>query len=177
MLFSLEFSFFLSLLSLTRWSSVCWPSGNSFEYHDKCQFSTREFDNDMSPRHCAKISGAPWWYNNCHDVLLTGQYGAYPGVDGRHGITWKEPWGTRKLASFAEMKIRPNPLTNLWREPTTWTDRITYWSEDMSDYVKEQCTCGCFITDGIANLKRSDSLSEWLVWSCEYPRASFRNNL
>ena len=74
-------------------------SGNCLKYHDKSRFSTEEVDNDMSSQNCAGLSGSSWWFNDCHQVLLSGTYGAYPGVDDVHGISWKEPWGEMKFAN------------------------------------------------------------------------------
>ena len=69
-------------------------------------FTTRSHDNDMSKTNCAVTYGAPWWFRNCHQVFLTGEYGE--NISHAKGITWRNPWGFDKFARSAAMMIRPN---------------------------------------------------------------------
>ena len=71
-------------------------------------FTTASRDNDMySGGSCAVAWGAPWWYNNCHDVLLTGSYGPFPLVGHNVGIVWLDAWGDESFAKYATMVVRP----------------------------------------------------------------------
>ncbi|KAK2142999.1 hypothetical protein LSH36_888g00002, partial [Paralvinella palmiformis] len=81
-------------------------AGDSLNPLNNMMFTTRSHDNDMSKTNCAVTYGAPWWFRNCHQVFLTGEYGE--NISHAKGITWRNPWGFDKFARSAAMMIRPN---------------------------------------------------------------------
>ena len=71
------------------------------------RFSTVDSDNDNWTSNCAEQShGAGWWFDACHDALLTGPYHHQAKIGGnKRGIEW-ETWKHEQLMKV-EMKIRP----------------------------------------------------------------------
>ena len=70
-------------------------------------FSTASRVNSPNGTACVKTYKAPWWYNHCHKVLLTGRYGEYPNIKEDEGIKWFNPWGNKKFSKEAVMMIKP----------------------------------------------------------------------
>ena len=69
-------------------------------------FSARDRDKDNSTWNCSEAYKAAWWYDNCHDSNLNGQY-----VIGSHtvegdGINWKTWTGHHYSLKTTDMKIR-----------------------------------------------------------------------
>ena len=71
------------------------------------QFSTKDQDNDHMSYSCAEKFKGAWWYKNCHESNLNGQY-----LGGQHttfadGINWKAFRGGKYSLKRSEMKLRP----------------------------------------------------------------------
>ena len=78
-------------------------AGDSLSRHSGDPFTTIDRDNDRSfSRNCAQRYRGAWWYINCHDSNLNGEWDS---EDNFSGLMWKTFTG-RKSASFSEMKIR-----------------------------------------------------------------------
>ena len=73
------------------------------------RFSVKNRDYDNSARHCALLANAGWWFNDCQQACLTGEYknGTHsaPGIVGIQWLAWK---GGNYSLSRVEMKIKPN---------------------------------------------------------------------
>ena len=82
-------------------------AGDSLAYHNNMAFTTKDRDNDRhSSNNCAVEYTGAWWYNDCHNSNLNGQYLGdkrdYQGTSWHHfrkGLSLK----------FTEMKLRPSP--------------------------------------------------------------------
>ena len=84
---------------------------DSLLYHNGKQFSTPDQDNDSAPRtHCAQVFKAGWWFHNCHDALLNGQWytnGLMDDLDKPDGIIWETWAGDRESLKATMMAVRP----------------------------------------------------------------------
>ena len=68
-------------------------------------FTTKDRDNDRSSSNCAVSWTGAWWYRNCHDSNLNGQY-LGEKIDSR-GLKWFAFRISLSL-KFTEMKLRPS---------------------------------------------------------------------
>jgi len=88
---------------------VTGDAGDSFSYHNGMKFSTKNGDNDNSASNCAQLAKGGWWFNDCQQVCLTGEYknGTHssPGIVGIQWQAWK---GDSYSLSRVEMKMRPS---------------------------------------------------------------------
>lgn len=86
-------------------------AGDSLDYHDGSQFSTPDQDNDSAPTtHCAQDFKGGWWFANCHDSLLNGQYyagGLLADLNIPDGIMWETWVGDRESLEASIMAVRP----------------------------------------------------------------------
>ncbi|XP_053386899.1 ficolin-2-like [Mercenaria mercenaria] len=80
-------------------------AGDSLRRHNNKVFSTKDRDNDEdSNANCAQSYIGAWWYSNCHDTNLNGDYGNK--AFGK-GPVWRHWKGYNAPLKATEMKIRP----------------------------------------------------------------------
>ena len=79
-------------------------AGDSLVYHNGRRFTTRDNDNDNGGN-CAQFFTGSWWYYNCLNSNLNGQY-FNTSTNNHQGIYWGI-WKSTTL-SFTEMKTRRN---------------------------------------------------------------------
>ncbi|XP_060564351.1 angiopoietin-related protein 1-like, partial [Ruditapes philippinarum] len=62
--------------------------GDSMSYHNNCQFTSKDSDNDDSDRNCAQYFIGAWWYKSCCCANLNGVYpnGGYTKFS--RGLIW-----------------------------------------------------------------------------------------
>ena len=84
-------------------------AGDSLWYHDGAKFSTKNRDNDIWSKSCAKLRRGGWWYNACSWANLNGLYNPH-WVDPEQGITWMEWKGWTHNLKFTVMKFRKHTL-------------------------------------------------------------------
>ncbi|XP_033645299.1 ficolin-1-like [Asterias rubens] len=85
-------------------------TGDSLNYHNNLQFSTRDFDNDgRSYSNCAEQHRGGWWYDNCLTSNLNGEYHQVPNTGYGNGIIWNAWKGMSYSLKTTEMKIRAKP--------------------------------------------------------------------
>lgn len=83
---------------------------DSLSFHNGCQFSTKDSDNDLDTRNCAETYKGAWWYKNCHrsnlnGLYLRGNYSANASLTGWEGVRWGDfhyKWYSLKTT---EMKV------------------------------------------------------------------------
>lgn len=80
--------------------------GNSFSFHQNGLFSTKDQDNDKHGGSCAQICKGGWWYVDCHNANLNGQYYLGPHNITATGINWRLGRGYNYSYKVSEMKIR-----------------------------------------------------------------------
>ena len=80
-------------------------AGDSLTIHNNMAFTTKDRDNDRSSYNCAVYYTGAWWYKDCYQSNLNGQYlgdkSDYQGAVWhlfRRGLSLK----------FTEMKLRPS---------------------------------------------------------------------
>ncbi|KAI8747844.1 BgiBFREP21.3 [Biomphalaria glabrata] len=77
-------------------------AGDSLSGHNNMFFSTFDRDNDISSYlHCAEHSSGAWWYKDCYDSNLNGQWARTS-----KGMNWYKLTEWSNSVSFSEMKIR-----------------------------------------------------------------------
>jgi ficolin len=81
---------------------------DSMWFHNGCQFTTKDSDNDARDDNCAVAYKGAWWYNACHKASLNGLY-----LNGAHkeygnGIIWAGCWGQYYSLKITVMKLRRN---------------------------------------------------------------------
>ncbi|KAM9324445.1 ficolin-1-like [Gastrophryne carolinensis] len=82
-------------------------AGDGLGYHNNRPFSTKDRDNDSWPKNCAVEFKGAWWYGDCHNSNLNGQY-----LGGQHssyadGVNWSTAKGQYYAYKVTEMKFRP----------------------------------------------------------------------
>ena len=83
-------------------------AGDSLIRHNGQAFSTWDQDNDDdSARHCATRYPGAWWYNDCVDSNLMGEYLNGTHAKGSQGIFWRHWRGSGYSYKTATMKMRP----------------------------------------------------------------------
>ncbi|XP_007668454.2 ficolin-2 isoform X2 [Ornithorhynchus anatinus] len=82
-------------------------AGDSLAGHNDKPFTTRDRDNDDSTSNCAVTHKGGWWFANCHDSNLNGQYLSGSHSSFADGINWSSGKGFHYSFKFTEMKFRP----------------------------------------------------------------------
>ncbi|KAK3717927.1 hypothetical protein RRG08_009354 [Elysia crispata] len=77
-------------------------AGNPLDYHNNCAFTTFDRDNDLGKSNCAESQRGGWWFNNCDDANLNGDWGG----DDNKGMEWDGFISSSQSVDFSEMKIR-----------------------------------------------------------------------
>ena len=88
-------------LTVTGYSGT---AGDSLEYHNGNNFSTKDRDNDKCSCFCAMARMSAWWYNRCNYSNLNGIYYNNATINPT-GITWNV-WKPSESLMTTEMKIR-----------------------------------------------------------------------
>ena len=73
-------------------------------YHDGQAFSTKDQDNDDRAEPCAVIRHGAWWYKDCYESNLNGEY---LGANSTAGVKWNY-WSGSFSLKFTEMKLARN---------------------------------------------------------------------
>ncbi|XP_060567073.1 microfibril-associated glycoprotein 4-like [Ruditapes philippinarum] len=82
---------------------------NSLLYHNNCQFTTKDNDNDnVDDNNCAVAYSGAWWYKHCHHVNLNGYYLNGTNTEFGRGIIWLNCWSHYNSLKISEMKTRRN---------------------------------------------------------------------
>ncbi|XP_054089711.1 ficolin-2-like [Zeugodacus cucurbitae] len=76
-------------------------------YHDGQKFSTYDQDNDSVTSNCAEYFKGAWWYSNCHNSNLNGEYLKGTHKEKGKGIIWKSWQGSYYSLKYTHMAIRP----------------------------------------------------------------------
>ncbi|XP_062620877.1 ryncolin-1-like isoform X1 [Saccostrea cucullata] len=79
-------------------------AGDSMDYHNGYQFTTKDKDTDKSGGNCAKEYHGAWWYNNCHHTNLNGLY-AMSALSGYQYPVWRK-WREKEALKQTQMMIR-----------------------------------------------------------------------
>ncbi|MEW8547737.1 MAG: fibrinogen-related protein, partial [Candidatus Thiodiazotropha sp.] len=81
-------------------------AGDSLEYYNGQQFSTKDRDNDRwSSQSCSQWYKGGWWYDSCHRSNLNGLYNTdKQSTDGKN-VVWLY-WKSSYPLKFSEMKFR-----------------------------------------------------------------------
>ena len=93
-------------------------SGESLSRHKDKPFSTKDADHDTYHASCSDRYHGAWWYTDCHDSNLNGQY----YQEGEHvsygrGISWNVWTGDYVSLKVVTMKVRPAAFTPGENEP------------------------------------------------------------
>ena len=85
-------------------------AGNSLSYHSGMKFSTKNQDNDInvirSNTNCANLYKGAWWYTNCHNSNLNGQYLSGDLTSFADGVIWRTFKGYYYSLKVSEMKLQ-----------------------------------------------------------------------
>ena len=80
-------------------------AGDSLDYHNNMNFTTKDRDHDEWPGNCADRATGGWWFRGCTAANLNGRY--LGNVKDDTGVKWWH-WHSNYLSmKFAEMKLRP----------------------------------------------------------------------
>ncbi|KAG8429640.1 hypothetical protein GDO86_019637, partial [Hymenochirus boettgeri] len=77
-------------------------AGDSLGYHKNRPFTTKDVDNDGHSTNCAEDFTGAWWYGECHQSNLNGQYKS----SNLNGVSWRDAKGNRSTYKVSEMKFR-----------------------------------------------------------------------
>lgn len=77
-------------------------------YHNYIPFSTVDMDNDYAAQNCPLEHGGGWWYRDCDNANLNGQYNEDPVLNGPVdvGIEWDTYMPRRSLKTTRMSIIR-----------------------------------------------------------------------
>ncbi|XP_063289008.1 ficolin-1-B-like [Pelobates fuscus] len=85
-------------------------AGNSLEIEKNQAFSTKDRNNDKSPKNmesCANYFKGGWWFESCHFSHLNGEYLKGPHKIKGKGIIWHSFHDSFYSLKATEMKFRP----------------------------------------------------------------------
>ncbi len=82
-------------------------AGDSMTFQNNMDFSTKDRDNDVDHSHCAQVYHGAWWYSQCHESNLNGEY-YRTGSTGLYakGIVWNGWKGYGYSLKTTELKLR-----------------------------------------------------------------------
>jgi len=81
--------------------------GDSLGYHNGQMFSTYDADNDDTGGNCASVYRGAWWYKDCLNSNLNGEYRLYgEEVPYARGVIWYHYQDHYYSMKFSEMKVR-----------------------------------------------------------------------
>jgi hypothetical protein len=90
-------------LYVIYFGSYSGTAGDSLTRHNGAKFSTSDRDNDQNSGNCASTWSSGWWYDNCYDSHLNGQY--RPGSSSWSYVTWTA-FKYKESLKAAEMKLK-----------------------------------------------------------------------
>jgi len=70
------------------------------------EFSTKDKDNDKSSKQCAREKKGGWWYKDCSESNLTGQYLYGKTTKKSGGMTWNSWRGDKYSLEIVRMMVR-----------------------------------------------------------------------
>ncbi|XP_056380463.1 ficolin-2-like isoform X1 [Hyla sarda] len=82
-------------------------TGDGLAYHNGRPFTTKDKDNDAFSENCAVRFKGAWWYGECHNSHLNGQYLRGTHASYADGVNWKFGKGQHYSYKITEMKFRP----------------------------------------------------------------------
>ena len=86
-------------------------AGDSLTYTNVMKFSTKDVDNDTSPgTHCAQRWHGAWWFGNCMNAHLNGEYLGGSHQRGKEGLLWLTFKGLDYSLKGSEMKAGPDKI-------------------------------------------------------------------
>ncbi|XP_062615933.1 ryncolin-1-like isoform X2 [Saccostrea cucullata] len=80
-------------------------AGDSLEYHNGRNFSTKDQDNDSHSKSCAVFRKAAWWFGDCDNSDLNGPYHK-SAVSDWACVLWYKFGNAHRSMKFARMMIR-----------------------------------------------------------------------
>ena len=93
-------------------------AGDSLSGNVGSKFSTLDHNRDPQTFECVFKKNAGWWFRNCSESLLTGEYYEESEMfEKRDGIYWTTFRGKNYYLKHAKMMIRPAPLTRMLQSP------------------------------------------------------------
>ncbi|XP_022081435.1 ficolin-1-like [Acanthaster planci] len=78
-------------LNIDSYLSIDGDAGDSLSMHNGAKFSTWDKDNDVSDVNCASLYSGGWWFTDCLDSNLNGEYfgtGNHTSALTNQGIIW-----------------------------------------------------------------------------------------
>jgi len=79
-------------------------AGDALTFHLGMDFSTFDQDNDvLGGNNCAVSCRGAWWYRDCHNSNLNGEFN---NTGTAQGVIWYHWLGHNYALRFSEMKIR-----------------------------------------------------------------------
>ncbi|XP_053692583.1 microfibril-associated glycoprotein 4-like [Sabethes cyaneus] len=85
-------------------------AGDSLRHHEGMKFSAFDNDNDKTSRNCAEVYKGAWWYNDCLQSNLNGQY--LKGQTESAAMSWDKFRGLNYGLKRSRMMIRQSWLSN-----------------------------------------------------------------